>query len=172
MRNSNNKSRIRIVVVIAITLVLALSLYIIISNINNRVFMRITYTSMFIGPVGYPDEITYEIYESGKISIYRDLVGIEDQKETAYMKQSDLKTIREFAINSIQNDTFANTHVQASDGAIWKFVYIDSSDNEIMIYSGYTYDVEELEAIQSLIRSYLPLIRKEKRNNLKWENQW
>ena len=160
MKNSKNKSPKWMVVFLAIVLVLALCLYIIISNINNRVFMKVTFTSMFYGPVGDPKVISYEIYENGKITIFRDLVGLEDQEETAYMKWSDLKTIKEFAINSIQNDTFANTHVQASDGAQWSFVYIDSSGNETVIYSGYTYDVEELEDIQSLLRSYIPLIRK------------
>lgn len=127
---------------------------------NEKSFLIVTTKAMMTGVKGQIETARFEIYESGRLEITKVFTGSETEEETVVLDSDDLKLLKAFVKESIENDTYADTHVNATDGQTWTFTYIDSEKNEKEIYSGYVYGIDELENIRYILASYLPELYK------------
>ena len=67
-----------------------------------------------------------------------------------YLQDEEYMTVYDFCIETVRNDTFADYHEDACDGATYRFVFYDEDGGSHVLYEGYIYQNEELNAIRGI----------------------
>ena len=97
----------------------------------------------------YWQSTNYSVYYDGTIDITEvyNLRGEIGVKTT--ISDKEYEKIYAFASNGK-----IDKEVDGVDGVSWDFHYFDLEGNHTLIYSGYTYGIEEIEAVQEILMGY------------------
>ena len=98
---------------------------------------------------------SYVVYYNGTIEIRNTYSLSGEEVETGEISYEDLKEIRTLADSFRENESgYDLDFSDYCDGSGWSFTTYDTDGSKDPLYSGYIYEIDELESIRNILSSY------------------